>query len=448
MTNIQAPANPLSQDFNGKSLLKFAFPTMMTMMFMGLYTMVDTLFVARFVHTDALSALNIVCPVIYLIVGFSTMLATGGSAIIAREMGENQEKKASRDFTLILCAGLFSGLIIALLGITFIDKLVRGLGASARLFPYSKTYLLILLLFTPASILQVLFQNLIITAGRPGFGMMLSVGAGITNIFFDYLFMVLLHMGIGGAALGTGLGYLLPAIIGAFFFLFSSKTTLHFHKPIFTVSVLMESCTNGFSEMVSQAASAVTTFLFNRIMMKLLGENGVAAITMMIYTQFLLSALFIGFSMGVAPIISYHYGNRSPGQLKKLFKLCLSFVLTMSLLVFGFAMLAGPFLVQSFSPKGTLVYAIARKGFPLFSLSFLFSGLNIFASAAFTALSNGRVSAAISSLRTFVFLIPALLTLPHIFAETGVWSAVPAAEGLTLFFSAALLLENRKRYGY
>ena len=198
--------NPLAQDFTIKSLLKFAFPTMLTMVFMGLYTIGDTIFVSRFVNTDALSAINIVTPVINLIVGLGTMLATGGSAIIARKMGEKKLKDASQDFTLIVFCGAILGILIAITGNLFLDDIIYFLGASEILFSYCKDYLFVLLLFTPASMLQVLFQNLIITAGRPGFGMVLSISAGAINVMLDYIFMVLLDMGIKGSALGTGIG--------------------------------------------------------------------------------------------------------------------------------------------------------------------------------------------------------------------------------------------------
>ena len=332
--------NPLSQNFTIKSLLKFAFPTILMMIFMGLYTVVDTIFVARFVDINALSALNIVCPVINLIVGLGTMIATGGSAIVARKMGAGEQKRAEQDFTLIISVGILFGVLIAVFGTVFIDRIVWGLGANSILFPYCKEYLFILLLFTPASILQVLFQNLIVTAGRPGMGMVLGVSAGIVNILLDYIFMVPFHMGIKGAAFGTGIGYMIPAVIGLWFFS-AKRGSLHFRKPVIDFSVLAESCSNGFSEMVSQAATAVTTFLFNRIMMKLLGENGVAAITIIIYTQFLLSALYIGFSMGVAPVISYNYGKQDEKQLKNVFAICMQFIVFVSVTVFAVAFIFG-----------------------------------------------------------------------------------------------------------
>lgn len=439
--------NPLAKDFNIRSLLQFAFPTILMMVFMGLYTIGDTIIISRFVNTDALSALNIVTPVINIIVGLGAMLATGGSAIVARKMGEGNAKRASQDFTLIVLAGAILGAIVAIVGSLFIDNIIWGLGASELLFPYCKQYLLVLLLFTPASMMQVLFQNLIVTAGKPGFGMVLSTSAGAINVLLDYVFVVPMNMGIAGSALGTGIGYMIPTVIGIIFFL-KSKGTLRFQKPVVDFRVLWESGSNGFSEMVSQIAAAVTTFLFNIMMMKLIGENGVAAITIIIYTQFLLTTLYIGFSMGVAPIISYNFGSKDYDRLKRIFRICLLFVCTVSVLIFAAAMLLGSPLVRIFSPEGTPVYEIARQGFLIFPISFLFCGFNIFASATFTALSNGKVSAIISTLRTFVFISVALLILPQYFDVIGVWISVPLAELLTIFVSLAFILKNKKVYHY
>lgn len=439
--------NPLAKDFNIRSLLQFAFPTILMMVFMGLYTIGDTIIISRFVNTDALSALNIVTPVINIIVGLGAMLATGGSAIVARKMGEGNAKRASQDFTLIVLAGAILGAIVAIVGSLFIDNIIWGLGASELLFPYCKQYLLVLLLFTPASMMQVLFQNLIVTAGKPGFGMVLSISAGAINVLLDYVFVVPMNMGIVGSALGTGIGYMIPTVIGIIFFL-KSKGTLRFQKPIVDFRVLWESGSNGFSEMVSQIAAAVTTFLFNIMMMKLIGENGVAAITIIIYTQFLLTTLYIGFSMGAAPIISYNFGSKDYDRIKRIFRICLLFVCTVSVLIFAAAMLLGSPLVRIFSPEGTPVYEIARQGFLIFPISFLFCGFNVFASATFTALSNGKVSAIISTLRTFVFISVALLILPQYFDVIGVWISVPLAELLTIFVSLAFILKNKKVYHY
>lgn len=447
MNEIQAEENPLSQDFDIKSLLKFAFPTIVMMLFMGLYTIVDTIFVARFAGTNALSALNIVCPVINLIVGLGTMLATGGSAIIARKMGAGETVRASQDFTLIIGAGVMLGAAIAVLGAVFIDSIIWGLGASRILFPYCREYLFLLILFTPASMMQVLFQNLVVTAGRPGIGTALGVSAGAANIFFDYIFMVPLQMGIKGAALGTGIGYLIPTVAGILFFA-AGNGSLHFRKPVMDISVLAGSCTNGFSEMVSQGACAVTTFLFNRTMMKLLGEDGVAAITIIIYTQFLLTALYIGFSMGVAPVISYNYGKQDNARLKKIFSVCMRFIILVSIVIFGMAYIFGSPLVSFFAKKGTSVYEIARRGFLIFPFSFLFCGLNIFTSSIFTALSNGKLSAVLSFLRTFGLILVFLLILPEFMGVAGVWLAVPIAELITMMVALVFLYQNKDRYHY
>lgn len=447
MSDRQTPENPLSQSFDMKALLKFVLPTVSTMIFMGLYTVVDTVFVSRYAGTNALSALNIVCPVINLIVGFGTMLATGGSAVVARKMGAGENKRASQDFTLIIIAGALAGVLIAVLGTVFIDRIIWGLGASGILFPYCREYLFTLLLFTPASVLQVLFQNLIVAAGRPKAGMLLSISAGAVNILLDYIFMVPLQMGIKGAALGTGIGYMLPAAAGVFFFA-GRKSSLGFRKPVMDVSVLMKSCTNGFSEMVSQSAAAVTTFLFNRTMMKLLGENGVAAITIIIYTQFLLTAVYMGFSMGAAPVISFNYGRRDSRQLRNVFSICMRFIVLTSVTVFAVAFAFASPLVSIFSERGTPVYEIARKGFLIFPFSFLFCGINIFTSAMFTALSNGKLSAILSFLRTFGLITLLLLTLPEFLGVTGVWLAVPAAELITMIVALIFIYRNKGRYHY
>lgn len=430
--------NPLARDFRLPSLLKFAMPTILMMIFMGLYTVVDTVFVARFINTDALSAVNIVCPVINIIVGLSGMLATGGSAIIARKMGAGKTREARQDFTLIVIAAAVMGLLIALLGTFFLGSLIRGLGASPVLYSYCRDYLFILLLFSPASCLQVIFQNLMVTAGRPGLGTVLSVNAGLINIVLDYIFIIVLDLGIAGCALGTGIGYTFPAVLGLVYF-FRSRGTLYFVKPSLSFRVLSESLLNGSSEMVSQAAAAVTTFLFNRIMMGLLGENGVAAITIIIYTQFMLSTLYMGFSMGVAPVISYNFGSGNSRRLIHILKSCLAFIGVLSVIIFITSMILGGPLVHIFSPEGSEVYDIARKGFMIFPYSFLFCGINIFASATFTALSNGKVSAVISFLRTFGFITAALLVLPKLLGVHGVWLAVPLAEAVTVVMAVGFL---------
>jgi len=258
----EAADNALSQDFSAISLLRFAFPTIAMMIFTGLYTIVDTIFVSRFVNTNALSSINIVCPIINITVGLAAMLATGGSAIIARKMGKGNIREAKENFTLIVCAGIVTGLLISLAGLLFLEPVIRGLGASDLLYPYCRDYITILLMFAPANVMQCLYVNLFVTAGKPQLGFWLSVLAGLTNIVLDYVFIVPMQMGISGAAIATSIGYMIPTIAGTCFFA-KSKGSLSFVRPKFDIKVIGESCFNGASEMVGQLSTAITTFLFN-----------------------------------------------------------------------------------------------------------------------------------------------------------------------------------------
>ena len=435
------------QKWNAASLLRFAFPTIVMMVFMGLYTIVDTIFVARFVSTDALSAINIVCPVINLTVGLGTMIAAGGSAVVSRKMGAGLEQEAKEDFTLLILAAAGIGAAILICGTLWLNPILLALGASERLLPYCRDYLGLLLLFLPANVIQTVYANLFVTAGKPGLGFGLSVLAGLANILLDYVFIVLGGMEIRGAALGTGLGYLIPAAAGTVFF-FRNRGALFFVKPRWRGALLTESCLNGSSEMVGQLAAALTTFLFNLTMMERLGEDGVAAVTIMIYSQFLLNTLFIGFSMGVAPVIGFHYGSGNRKQQRKILSICIRFLAAASLLIFALSISGGSLVVRMFTPDASRVYEIAAAGFPVFSVSFLFCGFNIFTSALFTALSNGKVSAVLSFLRTFGLLCGGILLLPRFFGITGVWMAVPMAEGIMFFVSLGCLIYYRERYHY
>lgn len=445
--NTAASSNPLSQKQTPVALIMFALPSVLTMVFMGLYTIVDVLFVARFVSSDAMAAINIATPVINLIVGFATMLAAGGNAVIATKMGEGKERESRRDFTLIVLFGCLMSGLVALGGTIFLPSLVQGLGASAVLAPYCSDYLGIIIAFTPASVLQVTFQNAVIAAGRPGVGTAMAVLCGVANIAFDYLFLAVMDLGISGAAWGTVTGYTLAACLGLAFFA-TRKQGLRFAKPSANFRVIVKSCTNGVSEMVSQAAAAVTTFLFNMTMLSLAGENGVAAVTVMIYTQFLVTSVFIGFSMGVAPVVSFDHGSGNTPALARAFRSCLGCIAVASVGAWIFALLLAPVLAGLFAQPPSPVFVLASTGLAIFSANFLFAGVNIFASAAFTALSNGKLSAIISFLRTFGLVPCAILLLSQWLGVDGVWLAVPLAEGLTCIVSVTLLYGNRKRYGY
>lgn len=439
--------NTIAKEFNFFSLLKFAFPTIVMMIILGLYTIVDSMFVSKFVGTNALSAINIIYPVINIIIALAIMIASGGSAIIARKIGDGAAESARENFSLLVVVGAIAGIVITILGIIFIKPIIYSLGASEILYQYCYDYLLIMLLFAPANILQMLFQTFFVTAGKPNIGLTLTIFAGLTNVVLDYIFIVPLGMGVQGAAIATGIGYMIPAIAGLVFFT-NKKHMLHFAKPRFDKAVLWESCSNGSSEMVSNLSMGVTTFLFNIIMMKYLGEEGVAAITIILYAQFLLTALFMGFSMGVAPVISYNYGSQNIPQLRRIFKISMIFTGIASVAVFLASRILSSSIISIFSPEGTVVYEIAMAGFKLFPIGFFFAGFNIYASAMFTAFSNGKISAVISFMRTFVFIIAGLALLPMLFGVTGIWLAIPVAEFSTFALAAICMYKGGHRYNY
>lgn len=438
--------NKLAQNFTLPSLIKFTLPSTVMMVFMALYQMVDGVFVSNFVGADALAALNTVYPAISIVVAVAVMLATGGSAIIARFMGEGRPHEARESFSMICAAGAVLGVLFAVVGLVFIDPIIRGLGGS-QIYGYCYDYLWVLVLSSPLSVFQMLFQNFLVTAGKPHLGLGTTVLGGVANILLDYLFVAVLPWGVAGAAWATAIGYAIPAIFGLIYFTVCRKGTLYFVRPKLRWKLMLQACANGSSEMVTNLATAVTTFLFNSIMLRQMGSQGVAAVTIILYAQFLLTAVFIGFSIGVAPIFSYNYGMGNKARTHRIFRQSLSFVGVFSALVFVFSMVCSPWIVAVFARSGTDVYNIAIEGFRIFSWSFLFAGFNIFSSALFTAFSNGVVSAAISFSRTFVFLVASLLLLPLVLGTTGVWLAVPVAEVISLVVCLIFLKKNCIRYG-
>lgn len=437
----------LGREFTFSSLLSFAFPTMIMMIFTSMYTIVDGIIVSRFIGTDALSAINIVFPAIIITIAIGVMLGTGGSAIIARKLGENKIQEAKEAFTLIVLVGVVIAIIIGFIFILFLEPICQLLGASDLLLEYCKQYLYTLSFFIPALMLQMLFEIFFITAGKPKLGLILIVFAGITNGVLDYVFIVTMNMGITGAALATAIGCLIPSIGGLIYF-FNHKNILHFVRPSLKKNVIWASCLNGSSEMVTNLSAGIITWIFNLLMMKHLGENGVAAMTIVLYTQFLMTALFMGFSMGVAPVFSYNYGRQHHVQLKRLFQICMRFIGVASILIYSLAFLGRDSLIVIFSPAGTPVFDLAREGFLLFSISFLFAGFNMFTSALFTAFSNGKISATISFARTFLFILVALLLLPLLFEVKGIWLAVPFAELVSLFLAFFFIQRYKRTYHY
>lgn len=440
--------NGIAQEFNLISLLRFVAPTVVMLVFMSLYQMVDAVFVSKFVGENALSALNIVYPFPSIVIAVSIMLATGGSAIIARNMGEGKEKEAKENFSFIVLVGAVIGVTIATAGILFIEPLIYMLGATPSLYDYCYEYLFILVLSVPLSVFQMLFQSFFVTAGKPHLGLTLTVLGGVSNIVLDYVFIVLCGFGVSGAALATSIGYSIPGLFGLIYFAVSRKGTLYFVKPVFRWGVLFKCCINGSSEMVNNLAVAVTTFLFNVLMLKYAGEAGVAAITIVLYAQFLMTSAFMGFSSGIAPVVSFNYGSGNVRQLKKIFKISVWVITVVSAAVFVIAETCSDVVIMVFTPAGSEVFGLTKYGFAIFSFSFLCTGMNIFASALFTAFSNGKISAILSFLRTFVFLTSCLLFLPLFWGVDGIWLAVPVAEVMALFVSVYYLVRFKKVYQY
>ena len=440
--------NGIAQEFNLISLLRFVAPTVVMLVFMSLYQMVDAVFVSKFVGENALSALNIVYPFPSIVIAVSIMLATGGSAIIARNMGEGKEKEAKENFSFIVLVGAVIGVAIATAGILFIEPLIYMLGATPSLYDYCYEYLFILVLSVPLSVFQMLFQSFFVTAGKPHLGLTLTVLGGVSNIVLDYVFIVLCGFGVSGAALATSIGYSIPGLFGLIYFAVSRKGTLYFVKPVFRWGVLFKCCINGSSEMVNNLAVAITTFLFNVLMLKYAGEAGVAAITIVLYAQFLMTSAFMGFSSGIAPVVSFNYGSGNVRQLKKIFKISVWVIAVVSAAVFVIAETCSDVVIMVFTPAGSEVFGLTKYGFAIFSFSFLCTGMNIFASALFTAFSNGKISAILSFLRTFVFLTACLLFLPLFWGVDGIWLAVPVAEVMALFVSVYYLVRFKKVYQY
>ena len=440
-------SNSIAKDFKFFSLLRFALPTMVMMIFMSLYSIVDGIFISRLLGTNALSAANIVYPVISIVFAVGIMLSTGGSALIAKKLGEGKDREAREDFSFLTLVSFLFGIAILLIGNIFIEPIVRALGSTDALLPYCVDYLSVSLLLAPAAMLQMMFQTFFVTAGKPLIGLMLTISGGVANMILDYLFMGPFNMGISGAALATGIGELIPAVIGLFYFLFT-RHSLYLTKPVVRFQVLKESCFNGSSEMVTNLSTAVVTYLFNITMLKFLGEPGVAAITIVLYGQFLFNALYMGFSMGVAPVISYNHGSQNLPLLKRIFKICIGFISISSILITIMALVSSPVIVEIFTPIGSATYDIAKTGFFLFSINYIFAGINIYSSSMFTAFSDGKVSALISFVHTFVLIVLNILLLPYLIGVNGVWLAVPAAEFMTLFLSVYLFYKKRDVYHY
>ena len=431
----------------GRNILRFALPTIVMTVFNTFYTMVDGLFVSNLIGTDALSAINLTAPAIGLITAVSGMLATGGSAVVMKKLGEGRAREARQDFTLLILTNALVGAVMMALGYAFMDDLLGAMDLSSGVLAYCRGYLSRYLLFTIPILLMYNFSLYLIAADKSVLSLKCTVAGGVTNILLDYALIALLDLGIQGTALATGIGCSITAVVGLLVFRRESSL-LHFERPVFRGGVLLHASANGLSELATSLVSGITTLLFNLAMLRYIGEDGVAAITIIMYVLMFVSALFIGYSYGVAPMISYFHGEGNREKLQKLVRFSLRFILTASAACALLSILSTPVLAAVFTRPDSPVYALAVTGNRLCSLSLLFVGLNVFASGMFTALSNGVVSAVLAFSRSFLFTAACITLLPLLLDVTGIWLATPMAELMGAAMAAALLLRYRKRYGY
>ena len=429
------------------NILKFAIPTIAMSVFMSFYTMVDGLFVSNLVGTKALSAINLAAPLIQLVTAISTMLATGGSAVIMKKMGEQKSEEAKEDFTFLILVNVVTGFVMCGLGYLLMDKVFAGMGLSADVSGYCMEYLSRYLLFTVPVLLMNNFSLYMIASGRATLSLICSVAGGVLNMVLDYVFIAIFGMGIGGAAVATGIGYSVTAVAGLFVFS-SKKSLLHFKKPVIRFRVLANAAANGCSEMATALVTGIITMMFNWTMLHYVGEDGVAAVTIIMYVLMFASSLYTGYSYGVAPMISYYYGKQDSVKLKKVTGTSLKVIAVISVVTVAASFIMTKPLVSVFARPDNPVYGLAVTGNRICTIALFFIGFNIFASGMFTALSNGAVSAILAFSRSFLFMLITMLVLPVVFGVNGIWMATPVAELMALALSLGMFIIYRKKYHY
>ena len=438
----------LSEHFTYSKLLRFTFPSIAMMIFTSIYSVVDGLFVSNFVGKTPFAALNLVYPVIMILGTLGFMVGTGGSAIVAKTMGEGKPELANQYFSLLVAASAVGGAAISLAGVLLARPISLALGAEGEMLEYCVLYARIILAANPFFILQNVFQSFFVSAERPKLGLLVMVGAGLTNIVLDALLVAVFRFGLAGAAAATAVSQAVGGLAPVVYFLRRNSSLLRLVRPRFDGRVLLRTCANGSSELMSNISGSLVNILYNFQLIRLAGEDGVAAYGAIMYVSFIFAAVFIGYSIGSAPVVSYHSGAGHGGELHSL--LVKSLLLTAGA---GVAMAAagaavsGP-LARLFVGYDRELCLLTVRGFRLYALSYLLCGFSIFGSAFFTALNNGLASAAISFLRTLVFQCASVLLLPLLLDVDGIWLAISVAEALALAVTAALLAANRRVYKY
>lgn len=438
----------LSSHFTYKKLFYFCLSPIIMMVFTSIYGVVDGFFVSNFVGKVPFAAINLVMPFIMILGGVGFMIGTGGSALIAKTLGEGRQERANRYFTMLVKLTVVLGIILSLIGILFIRPISYLLGATDAMIEDCVIYGRVVLSFNTAFMLQNVFQTFLAAAEKPKLGLWITTAAGITNILLDALFIAVFQWGVGGAALATGIGQCVGGILPLIYFIRPNNSRLQFQKTRTDGRALLKACANGSSELMSNISSSLISVIYNLQLLKFAGENGVAAYGTIMYIQFIFIAIFIGYTIGTGPIISYHYGAGNHKELKNLLKKSLFLVSTAGITMMFLALvLAGP-LSQVFVGYDKELYELTKHAFRMFAFSFILAGVNIFASSFFTALNNGGVSAAISFMRTLVFQIVSVLVLPLFFGLDGIWYSITVAEILAFCVSLLFLIINRRKYHY
>jgi len=430
-----------------KKFTRFVTPSVIMLVFMAMYTVIDSIFVANVIGADALAAVNIVYPICGIGWGISVMLASGSSAIVAIKMGEGKEREANEKFSLICITSIILGILFVGISLGFAEGIISLLGSTEKLWEYCMDYGVVILLGIPAVFLGVLLEYFIRIDGKPGFVLFLYVLGGIVNIILDYVFLVHLGWGIAGAAWATVAGQYTVMIVGMVYFI-TQKTKLKFALPKMDLRFIRNSMVNGSSEMVSESSVAITQILFNLIALGLAGEGGVAALSIVLNTHYLLISIHLGFITGVAPLISYYYGAMDPKKVNVCLYYCKKFMWVASIGVATLALFGAPLIAKIFVEDNSEVYFIAVRGIRFLSVAFLFTGINIFASGFFTAYANGKISAIISLSRGLVMILIGASILPLFFGMDGIWLAIIFAEVMTFGLSLFVLNKYRNRYRY
>lgn len=438
----------LSEHFTYKKLLRFVLPSIVMMIFTSIYGVVDGLFVSNYVGKTAFAAVNLVMPLLMMLSALGFMMGTGGSAIVAKTLGQGDKERANRYFSMMVYVTMAGGVVLTVLGLIFLRPIVTALGAEGEMIGECLIYGRIILASLTFFMVQNVFQSFFVAAEKPHLGLGVMVAAGVINMVLDYLFIVILGWGIAGAAAATAAGETVGGIVPLIYFSRKNTSLLRLTKTKIKGKILLKACTNGSSELMTNLSMSLVNMLYNVQLMKLAGEDGVAAYGVIMYVNFIFLATFIGYSIGSAPIVGYHFGAQNHYELKNLFRKSMRLIggWGVLLMLLAFA-LSGP-LAQFFVGYDAELLAMTSHGLRLYALAFLVSGFNIYGSAFFTALNNGLVSAVISFLRTLVFQMAAVLILPRLLGLNGIWLAILVAELLALGVTLQFFIRKKKVYHY